>query len=88
MVTETNFHMLRNLKFKPKNFGVLSRDEVDILKEHFQMDERSNIDLQNLRDFVVMYFSGKTRDDLEAYDLMSGIIGVIDEEKWIRGMEI
>lgn len=88
MVTKTNFHMLRDLNFKPKNFGVLSGDEVEILKEYFQIDERSNIELQNLRDFVVMYFSEKKRDDFETYDLMSGIVGVIDAEKWKRGMEV
>ena len=57
MITKTNFHMLRELNFNPKNFGILAWDEVDYLRDHFQLEERSDVDLQNLRDFVVMYFS-------------------------------
>lgn len=97
MVTKTNFHMLRELDFKPAEFGVLSNAEVRQLREHFQISERSNVELQNLRDFVVMYFSEKMDAEkkkdsndkyLEVYDLMSGIVGVIDQEKWNRGMEV
>ena len=88
MITKTNFHMLRELNFKAESFGVLSGKEVEYLKNYFQLDERSNVELQNLRDFVVMYFSGKTRDNLETYDLLSGIVGVIDQVKWERGMEV
>ena len=80
--------MLRELNFKAESFGVLSGKEVEYLKNYFQLDERSNVELQNLRDFVVMYFSGKTRDNLETYDLLSGIVGVIDQVKWERGMEV
>ena len=80
--------MLRELNFKAENFGVLSGKEVEYLKNYFQLDERSDVELQNLRDFVVMYFAGKTRDDFAMYDLMSGIVGVIDQVKWERGMEV
>lgn len=88
MITKTNFHMLRELNFKAESFGVLSGKEVEYLKNYFQLEERSDVELQNLRDFVVMYFAGKTRDDFAMYDLMSGIIGVIDQVKWERGMEV
>ncbi len=88
MITESNFHMLRNFQFKPKSFGFLTGEEVEIIRDHFKIKERSNIDLQNLRDFVVMYYANKTRDSLEVSDLMSGIVGVIDQEKFSRGMEV
>ena len=88
MITESNFYMLRNFQFKPERFGVLTGDEVKIIQDHFKIKERSNIDLQNLRDFVVMYYANKTRDSLEVSDLMSGIVGVIDQEKFNRGMEV
>ena len=98
MITKTNFHMLRELDFKPAEFGVLSNAEVEQLRKYFQLEERSDVELQNFRDFTVMYFAQKlaeerkkeTEDDkyLAVYDLMSGITGVIDQEKWNRGMEV
>ena len=90
MVTKTNYHMLRELDFKPEAHGILTGDEVRLLREHFQISERSDIELQNLRDFVVLYYSGKMKDefDMDMEDLMSGIVGVIDSEKWNRGMEV
>lgn len=86
MIQKTNFHMLRELNFKPRNFGILTGDEVDYLRDYFQLEERSDLDLQNLRDFVVMCFAKE--DSLEKQDIMSGLIGVIDLEKTNRGMEV
>ena len=95
MVTKTNYHMCRELdkelNFKPKHFGFLDGDEVYLIVKHFQIKKRSDIELQNLRDFVVMYYSSKTKEERyerELMDLMSGITGVIDNEKWNRGMEV
>ena len=85
---KTNFHMLREFDMKPEHYGWLTGDEVEKIVHHFQLKERSDVELQNLRDFVVMYFAGKTRDNMELADLMSGIVGVIDQEKFNRGMEI
>ncbi len=87
MIAKTNYHMLKSLDFKAKHHGWLEEDEVNTLRKHFCIGERSDIDLQNLRDFVVLYFSGKTRD-MEIHDLMSGIVGVIDNEKNNRGLEV
>ena len=85
-ITKTNYYMLREFDFKPKQFGILSDDEVKIITEHFQIKDRSDRDLQNFRDFVVMYYSRK--EDMESYDIMSGIVGVIDGEKMRRGLEV
>ena len=83
---ETNYMMLRNFKdFKPKRAGVLNGDEVREIRRHFRIGGRSNIGLQNLRDFVVLYYSKSKPGDM---DIMSGIVGVIDEEKIKRGMEV
>ena len=90
MITKTHFHMLREFKMKPKHFGVLNSDEVKQIRDHFQIEERSNVDLQNLRDFVALHYGRLTNNDMtdmEKYDLISGIIGVIDDEKWNRGLE-
>ena len=94
---KTNFHMLRTFEFNPENFGVCTGEEVRQIEDHFCLKERSNVELQNLRDFVVMYYSERTErarkedDDtnyLKLWDTMSAITGVIDQHKWERGMEV
>lgn len=90
MVTKTNYHMLREFdkEFKPKRFGILSGEEVKKVMDFFQIKERTNIDLQNLRDMVVMYYALKKDKTMDQSDVMSGIVCVIDNEKWNRGMEV
>ena len=67
--------------------------EVKKIKEHFQLEKRTDIDLQNFRDFAVMYY-GRTnkgeddRIDMKSMDAMSAITGVVDMIKWERGMEV
>ncbi len=89
MVSETNFHMVKNFNFKPEHFGVLNEKEIQTIKNHFKIEERNNTELQNLRDFVVLYYSTINKvHDIYTSDLVSGIVGVIDDEKWNRGMVI
>ena len=91
---KTNYQMLMELKeFKPYRQGILNNTEVTMLKAVLRLDERSDVELQNLRDFVVMYYSMKIedatpKDRITQMDIMSGICGVIDNEKWNRGMEV
>ena len=89
--------MLRSFEFNPKNMGVCTGEEVRQIEDHFCLEERSDVELQNLRDFVVMYYSERTErarkedDDknyLKLWDTMSAITGVIDQHKWKRGMEV
>lgn len=85
---KSNFQMLKEFKdFKPQHMGFLTSCEMDRIEQHFAIKERSNVELQNLRDFVVMYYS-ETAKSLEDSDVMSGIVGVIDLEKVNRGMEV
>ena len=87
MIVKTNFTMLREFSdFKPRSFGFLDGNEVERIRNQFQIAERSDLDLQNLRDFVVLYYSKKR--DIENADIMSGIVGVIDQEKVNRGLEV
>lgn len=91
---KTNYQMLMELKeFKPYRQGILNNTEVTMLKAVLRLDERSDVELQNLRDFVVMYYSMKIenatpKERMTQMDIMSGICGVIDNEKWNRGMEV
>lgn len=85
---KSNYQMLREFKdFIPQNFGFLTGEEVDKIKTHFAITERSDIELQNLRDFVVMYY-GQIIKSMKNADVMSGIVGVIDAEKVRRGMAV
>ena len=90
----TNFQMLRSFKYEPEAFGFCTPEEVRQIMNHFKIKERSNVELQNLRDFVVMYYDFlrnemSTRDAILALsDTVSAITGVIDNEKCNRGMEV
>lgn len=90
---KSNYQMLLSIKeWKPKYFGFLLADEVKYLRDVFEIADRTDNELQNLRDFVVMYYSLKfytdKKDKLSNNDVMSAICGVIDGEKMERGMEI
>lgn len=89
---ESNFQMLRKFKYEPEHTGWCNKDEVKMIENHFKIQERSNVELQNLRDFVVMFYSRQIDRDDENYmklsDTMSAITGVIDHHKFHRGMEV
>ena len=93
---KSNYQMLVTFKdWTPQKWGWVTNDEVDIINKHFAIKERSSIELQNLRDFVVMYYSIKMdndsltpREKFTQSDIMSAITGVIDIEKNRRGMEV
>lgn len=94
---DTNFHMLRNFVYSPEHKGWCTDSEVRQIENHFHIKERTNVELQNLRDFVVMYYAEKSNkarekgNDKEFWhitDTMSAITGVIDHHKFNRGMEV
>lgn len=93
---ETNFHMLREFDYNPENRGFCTSEEIDMIEQHFRIKDRSDVELQNLRDFVVMFYSSRLPsardDDYDAYmklnDTMSAITGVIDLNKAKRGMAV
>jgi hypothetical protein len=79
--------MLLSIKeWKPRHFGFVSADEVKYLRDIFAIADRTDNELQNLRDFVVMYYCLKP--SMSNNDIMSAICSVIDGEKMERGMEI
>ena len=84
---KSNYQMLLSIKdWEPKHFGFLLANEVSYLKDVFEIADRTDNELQNLRDFVVMYYAlnnSKTNNYI-----MSAICGVIDGEKFERGIEI
>ena len=84
----TNHLMLSALLklYHPKEKGILSVDEHVLIKETLQFENRTAIELKNLRDFVVARL-GKS-DDLEDWDRMSAITHCIDMELVKRGVEV
>lgn len=92
---KTNYQLITELDkvFTPKDFGVISNAEMQVVKCGLQLDARDGIDLCNLRDMVVMYFHIKAlesedgRMPLIESDKLSAITYVIDSAKVERGLE-
>lgn len=92
---KTNYQLITELDkvFTPKNFGVLTNAEAQLIKCALQLDARDGLDLCNLRDMVVMYYHIKAiesdtgRMSLVESDKLSAITYVIDDTKMDRGLE-
>ena len=88
-INKSNYQMIKDFTgFTPDEFGVLNEKEYKQIKDHFMIAERSDIELQNLRNFVVLYYNTKEHHDIETADIMSAICGVIDIEKTKRGLSV
>lgn len=96
---KTNYRMLMELReeYKPAKRGVVSMDEIYKINEMLELDGRSELDLRNLRDFVVMahFLEGETLDSegrveemLAVHDRCSAITAVIDQKILNMGAEI
>lgn len=74
----TNFQMLKELLevYHPQERGIASKTEVDLIIDKLHIKEMDILQLNNLRDFVVLFLSQK--DTMEAWDQMSAITTVID----------
>lgn len=67
MTTKTDFHAIQELreKYAPKVRGIVSGEEAKAIYEVLEIDKRNNIELQNIRDMVVMIYGqwfDKSRD--------------------------
>ena len=97
MTTKPDFDAIQELDavYSPKTRGVSTADEVATIKTVLGIQHRTNIELQNIRNAVVMLYgqkadSAKTDVNkcLKIMDAMSAIVQVIDEEKSKRGMPV
>lgn len=59
MTTKTDFHAIQELreKYAPKVRGIVSGEEAKTICEVLEIDKRNNIELQNIRDMVVMIYA-------------------------------
>lgn len=89
---KSNYLMLKDLQeWTPKRHGIISAEEIQTIKETFHLNEMDNLGLQNLRDFVVLYYSHKGDDRISHFDQMdkmSAVTYVIDSVKVERGLEV
>jgi hypothetical protein len=91
----TNFENIKALEenYIPKRRGVVSASEILMIKYWLQIREMSVLELRNLRDFVVMFYSIQeniedTEKMIDRIDKMSAITHVIDSELLNREVEI
>ena len=88
----TNFQNLRELlkNYTPKTFGVATVEECNLIRNGLHLEGMEVIELRNLRDFVVLFFSRKDEEkrDMVNMDRMSAITAVIDKEIIKKGGEV
>ena len=88
----TNFQNLKELlkSYIPKTFGIATVEKYSLIKSSLQLEVMEIVDLRNLRDFVVLFFSrnGDDKADMADMDRMSSITAVIDKEIIERGGEV
>lgn len=100
MTTKTDYHAIMELKnsYTPAQHGIVSGAESDKIMAVLEIKSRNDIELQNVRDMVVMLYSRwseRMREKevgdscvMELMDAMSAICCVIDQEKFNRGIEV
>ena len=88
----TNYQNLRELlkSYTPETSGIATTKECNLIRSDLQLEGMEILDLRNLRDFVVLFFSRKNEDRVDIVDLdrMSAITAVIDTEIIRRGGEV
>ena len=100
MTTKTDYHAIKELKetYTPAQRSIVSGAEVEKISTVLQIKSRNNIELQNVRDMVVMLYGkwseamrdkgDRVQETMELMDAMSAICCVIDQEKFNRGLEV
>lgn len=85
-MNKTNFTMVKELmgKYKPAQRRFVSVEEVALIKETLQLDGATEIELRNMRDFVVAALG----DSDEEWDKMSAITHVIDSILFEKGCTV
>lgn len=96
---KTNYQMMNELnnEYTPKQRGIVSMSEIYKINEALELDKRDVLDLRNLRDFAVYYWSTiinalmevkDTENALAIMDKQSAILTVIDQKIANKGGEI
>lgn len=67
--------------YMPEDMHVTSREEIQRIAEHFGLAEMTALELQNLRDFVVLYYTSNDKLSDKSVAMYS-ITAVIDHYKY------
>lgn len=90
-MTRTNYQMISDMMaWTPADKHFTSEEEMDQIASNFELAGRSRLDLQNLRDFVVLCYHGwleySRENDIDLFDkqmaAMQSITAVIDYYKY------
>lgn len=82
----SNYQALSELlkTYTPETYGFVTREEQELITSTLQIEDMDLLELQNLRDFTVLFLS-RSYDDVakerQNMDKMSAIVHVIDEKK-------
>lgn len=66
--------------YMPERSGFTSNEEMQRIAEHFHLAEMTVLELQNLRDFVVLWYRNDHLSD--KFEAMLSITAVIDHYKY------
>lgn len=96
MCSKTNYQMLKELEkqYKPEKYGWMNAKEQELVSSILEIKYRDILDLRNLRDIVVMFYSLLTREQEKVcvtninMDKMSAITYLIDSRIVELGGEV
>lgn len=86
---QTDLHMLNKLLkvYHPKERGIFSDGEYELIRDTLCLKEMNILQLRNLRNFTVLYL-GRGENDMENFDRMSAITYCIDSRIVELGGEV
>lgn len=92
----TNNKMLQDLNTKYSVLthirGVVTMKEIYLINSELELDGRSEVELRNLRDFIVLWFNMEINcnmdNALKLMDQLSAYTSVIDNKLFNMGCEI
>ena len=67
--------------YMPQDKHITSREEIEKISRHFNLEEMSALELQNLRDFVVLFYTSN-ESLFDKREAMYSITAVIDMFKY------
>ena len=98
MTTKPDFNQIKELHevYTPETRGIVSNQEIQLITEKLELDQRNIIELRNIRNVAVMYYSRLSDSSREKdiqktmllMDAMSAITTVIDGVLIKHGSEI
>ena len=87
--TRTNIQMFEGLaSFEPERRGMVTMKEINYISKELNLNNRTMLDLRNLRDFTVLYYGNFAEDPAWAVNMMSAITSVIDLKIMNKGGEV